>query len=300
MKPTACAVAGVVLVGGCTSLLPYRPRDAAEPGEDGSIVVVLDAAIEAPPARDAAAAEADVAPPTGIGDHSGPALHWRFDEEQGATMAVDSSGHGFDGVYVGDIGLPSPVADVPRQVAFADPWSRQFTLESHQAVRLAPVPPALRPVNDLTVCAWYRATTVDVNPTTAMASGSEVVSGGNHYVLRVRPRQVEFSKRVSGVPAFAQCLPTVTGHLDGNWHHLAGVSSAAGVKLYLDGTERCTNVTPSAQQPILYDQGPDLWVGRHGNNQTYWNFGGNIDDVRIYTRALAPEEIAALAAGGER
>src|SRR4051812_31680710 len=133
MKPTAGAVAGVVLVGGCTSLLPYRPRDAAGPGEDGSIVVVLDAAIGAPPARDAAAAEADVAPPTGIGDHSGPALHWRFDEEEGATMAVDSSGHGFDGVYVGDIGLPSPLAGGPPHGAFAHPRSPPVTPGSPHA-----------------------------------------------------------------------------------------------------------------------------------------------------------------------
>ena len=48
---------------------------------------------------------------------------------------------------------------------------------------------------------------------------------------------------------------------------------------------------------MIYDQGPDLYVGRHGTDDPDWDFGGNIDDVRIYTRALPPAEVAALAGG---
>ena len=39
-------------------------------------------------------------------------------------------------------------------------------------------------------------------------------------------------------------------------------------------------------------------VARHGDGKTSYNFQGNIDDVRVYDRALAPLEIVGLAAGG--
>ena len=47
---------------------------------------------------------------------------------------------------------------------------------------------------------------------------------------------------------------------------------------------------------MLYDRGADLSVGRHGDGQDDFDFDGNIDDVRIYTRALPPARIAQLAA----
>jgi hypothetical protein len=123
-------------------------------------------------------------------------------------------------------------------------------------------------------------------------NGSEIVSGGNQYVLRLRATEIEFSKRIAGT--FAQCIVNASTHLDGNWHHLAGVTSAGGLKLYFDGVEACSN---GLGQDIVYDLGDDLFVGRHGFNQTQWDFDGNIDDVRLYGRALSPSEISFLAKG---
>jgi hypothetical protein len=279
-------LASLLFAAGCSSLLPYRPRDGAADAPES---------VDAP--VDAAAPDASLIASTG------PALYWRFDEESGA-QALDSSGNGRTGVFTGETGVPSPAADVSPRISFADPRSRAFDSSQRQAVLLSPMPPALRPEVEMTVTAWYRATTVD---TATLAdggvsySGAELVSGGNQYVLRLRTNQVEFSKRVMGPAAatFAQCLGMVDNHLDGSWHHLAGVSSAQGLKVYLDGTERCANTTANATKPILYDLGTDLWVGRHGNNQTNWDFAGNLDEVRIYTRALTEQEIAGLAAGGQ-
>jgi hypothetical protein len=291
---TVC-VASVLVVAGCSSLLPYRPRDGAvdAPGEDAAVDVADAGAADAP---------VDVQEAVVIGGGAGLALRWRFDEEEGAE-AVDSSGNGWTGTYTGDMGIPSPAAEVPPRLMFANPHSRAFDSSQRQAVHLGPMPPALRADNELTVSAWYRATGIDAPAVDAAGapSGAEVVSGGNQYILRLRVAQVEFTKRVMGpaAPAFAQCLGPAENHLDGSWHHLVGVSSPQGLKVYLDGTERCSSTSANATRPIFYDQGPDLWVGRHGNNQTNWDFGGNLDDVRIYTRALSAEEIAALARGAD-
>jgi hypothetical protein len=81
---------------------------------------------------------------------------------------------------------------------------------------------------------------------------------------------------------------------DGQWHHVAVVleeGSPANLhdhaKLYLDG-----------KPAVIHDIGLlDLWPIDTGDSIDVtigrgWN--GLIDDLRIYARALSPEEIAAL------
>jgi hypothetical protein len=73
------------------------------------------------------------------------------------------------------------------------------------------------------------------------------------------------------------------------------VQSPQGMKVYLDGVERCTN---TRGEDIRYDGTPDLWVGRHPDNVAY-DFDGTLDEVRIYTRALTADEVARLFQGFE-
>jgi hypothetical protein len=224
------------------------------------------------------------------GPSPGPALQWKFDDSAGTT-ALDASGNNFNGTYLGASGTPTPSTLVPAGGSAGNPFSRAFQRVNQQAVRLANTPALLKPTNGLTVSAWYRATSVDT-------SGAEIVSAGDNYILRLRAGQIEFAKRITGA-TYATCPFVITGapvHLDGAWHHLAAVSSPTGMKLYFDGVERCTN---ARGENLLYDRGPDFWVGRHGNGSTAWDFEGNLDDVRVYPRALAASEITTLAAAAQ-
>ena len=133
--------------------------------------------------------------------------------------------------------------------------------------------------------------------------GSELVSVGNAYLLRVRDLDdedptIELSKRNASGPSF-QCRVPFPAALDGNWHHLAGVAAPGVFRLYFDGV--ATGCAIGDNETIVYDLGSDLWVGRHGDpaglNHDRFDFEGNIDEVRIYTRALNDLEIAALARG---
>ena len=218
----------------------------------------------------------------------GLVLFWRF-EEGGGASAADSSLSDLPGIYVGSFGVPSPSTVVPPAVTYSNTRSRFFTAANSQAVRLANFPAALKPAQTLTVSGWYRATSTD-------SGGGEIVSGGNAYILRIRSAsdgRMEFSRR--GTNTFVQCFGTVASYLDGNWHHIAGVNDATGLRLYFDGVQRC--FLPDTT-PINYaDGGPDFWVGRHGNQQTIYDFQGNIDEVRVYNRALSAAEIAQLAQG---
>jgi hypothetical protein len=212
-------------------------------------------------------------------------IRWTFDESSTTTQtALDSSGSNLNGTYTGNVGMPTRDTQVPN-VQFNNPYSRLFNRANRHAVRYANMPQSLRLPGDLTVSAWYRANTIE-------GQGSEIVSAGNSYLLRVRTGGVDFAKRIAG--GYAPCAGDFPQALDGQWHHVAAVTDNAGIRVYVDGNEVCNN---NRIEPIVYDQGQDFWVGRHGNTQTTWDFEGNIDDVRVYSRGLDAAEINNLFTG---
>jgi len=220
---------------------------------------------------------------------SGPALWWRLDEA-GGTMAADASGNGRNGTYAGAPSPPAPSSQA-APVTFANAASRTFVAGARSVIRLAPVPVALKPAGNLTVSVWFRATT-------ALVTGADIVNLGGDYLLRLKPDGVEWAKRAGTTAGaiYAICkLGATTTHLDGRWHHLAGVTDGAGMRLYVDGTLRASN---GRADPILYTY-DQLLVGREGNGGANHDFEGGVDEVRLYTRALTPSEIAALAGGAE-
>jgi hypothetical protein len=216
-----------------------------------------------------------------------PVLHWKFDEA-GGTTALDASGRGNHGSYFGQAAAPTSSPAVPPG-SFSNPASRAFVASDRQAVRLAPAPAIIKPTTNLSVSLWFRTTKLDLghNPPAA----SEALTLNDNYFIRVRAADIAFTRR--GADLYLSCFAPVTTHLDGGWHHVVGVLSPAGMKVYVDGVERCSN---TRGEPLQYDKGPDLFVGRHASSPD-WDFDGNLDDVRIYDRALPPGEVAALAAG---
>jgi len=80
---------------------------------------------------------------------------------------------------------------------------------------------------------------------------------------------------------------------DTNWHHVAVTKSGSTVTFYVDGI---------AEDPIQYDPGftfsTNAAIGVRGDDlkQSFW---GLIDEVEIYNRALAADEIIALLNAGQ-
>jgi hypothetical protein len=221
--------------------------------------------------------------------NGGEILHWQFDETSNTTtIATDSSGNNHDGSYVGNGGnRPGASNNVPT-IGVPNPRSRDFTRANREAVQLAAFPNDMRPLNDFSIATWYRATGVDTN-------GADLISGGDSYYLRLRTGSIEFGKRITNngnTSTPVQCRVTVNGHLNGQWHHIAGVTTSAGMVLYFDGNEVCSNTQGG---DVFYDRGQDFFVGRHGFNENTWDFEGNIDDVRVFGRELTADDVRALA-----
>jgi hypothetical protein len=279
--------------------LDAAPGDGAPgAGASGDVPPAVDAAPRgdgAPAAGvDAEAPAADAAAPPGALD-AGPRppgreallLHWRFDEATG-TRAADSSGNGFHGTHVGGTGVPQASAEA-APVGFPNARSLAFVMADRHAVQLAPIPAVMKQPNDITMCAWFRAVAVDLD-----GPYSDIVSAGDVLVLRLRRAHIE---PVKSVPTgWVGCPTPAPTALDGRWHHFCGSFGArTGITLFLDGAQlgSCPTTTP-----INWSRGSDLYAGRHANG-SWADFGGNIDDIRIYRRVLVPDEIRALAAGAD-
>jgi hypothetical protein len=76
--------------------------------------------------------------------------------------------------------------------------------------------------------------------------------------------------------------------INGQWHlYTMTVSTAAGVKVYLDGQFR-TSATGIGNGPI--DPNSAVFIGGRSDSAANRFFGGAIDDVRIYGQTLSPAE----------
>lgn len=91
---------------------------------------------------------------------------------------------------------------------------------------------------------------------------------------------------------------TVAGNADlkdERWHHVAGTYDGRRVCLYIDGalsnSRRVSGNIATNDSIVVIGDNPE-W----GYN---WNWNGLIDDVRIYSYALSPEEVEMLYRGEE-
>jgi hypothetical protein len=100
--------------------------------------------------------------------------------------------------------------------------------------------------------------------------------------LRTNPNDSMFVEGPSALPT-------------GTWTHVAVVLGTAGLALYIDGVQ-AGSTAPSAIRPA--DLGKTLYdyIGRSNFS---WDpyLDGNIDELRIYNRALSASEIRTLASG---
>ncbi len=137
---------------------------------------------------------------------------------------------------------------------------------------------------NFTVAAWFNWTT---NPS---PSYSGIQGGGYSWELRVRADgrfSIIFYQAIA--PDVYTIAVSSLAYNDGTWHHAAGVLRSGLAELFVDGvlvaqdtTNPVTTVRPSTSTVIGYIAS---------------GFVGSIDEIRIFTRALTAEDIAALAPG---
>ncbi|MCF7846946.1 MAG: FG-GAP-like repeat-containing protein [Candidatus Gracilibacteria bacterium] len=90
-----------------------------------------------------------------------------------------------------------------------------------------------------------------------------------------------------------------TTYNDGQWHHMVYVYSSPNATLYVDGVATATASGSCAD----LDDGPYLTVGAVSDVSGYYNHGdhafqGDVDEIRVYDRALTETEVTDLMQSG--
>ena len=88
-----------------------------------------------------------------------------------------------------------------------------------------------------------------------------------------------------------------TGITDGKWHHLvfSATPSANTMNIYVDGVAKTVDYSHQETTSVMANFEFPLTIGARNNRGTIENFTtGNLDDVRVYDRALSAADIAEL------
>ncbi len=145
-----------------------------------------------------------------------------------------------------------------------------------------PPDPALAFSGDFTLAAWVRST---------RGSGWQGIAsyenaGKYGYGLCLRSDGIPGAWIGNGSSwEYAYGSTAIRGN--GKWHHLAAVRRSGILRFYLDGVAQ--GVTTA--HPVAYSCSYAL-IGKHVYQDQY--FGGSIDDVRFYKRALSDAEVNKL------
>ncbi len=200
--------------------------------------------------------------------------HWPLDD--GTNMAMDLSGNGLHlalhgaGWEPGVIGKAlnlagnndwGDVADTNKSFAFAGDFSVSFWIKTTQRAVVPDIPTVFRYATDAPQ--GYR--------------GWEVAFGVNGLL---EFKTIE-KGNIIGVGR--------AGLNDGKWHHFVGQRKGTDLQAWIDGEYLKRDTSAIVFMPVA-----DFFIGgANGGNSV--DFDGSLDDIRIFSRSLSPNEIAALA-----
>ncbi len=233
-------------------------RDAA--ADSGDADVDIDAAIVTIDA--ALPIDAPPADPTLI-------AHWKFDDDP-TDGVLDSTGNGHSGTCVA---CPSLVTGkVGNGYRFNPADGEHVRVDDSVAFR-----------GNFTIAAWMYTD----NTTQQIAVMSKPVGTGTGNSWQLENLDDD---RVSLSGGSVHSLVSTNSVPQMTWVHVAGTWDGTTKRLYIDGV-----LARSGTSQISYDT-HDVYLGADENNGSLaLPFDGALDDLRVYSRALTAQEIAALA-----
>jgi len=226
---------------------------------------------------------------------SKPAAYWRLGEIVG-PKAADSSGHENDGVYEDGVAL---YLEGPESPAFCG--EGHIHRAAHFAGgRMKSNVPSLPGAYSVEMW-FYNGFPNDARPVTGymFSRGADGAEGGpgDHLGIGGTHTPAATGKLIFFNGDELKELAVGTTEIrPKTWHHVVLVRDGKKVTVYLDGN---TKPEIAAEAGVSLPAGVDqLFIG--GRSDNIANFEGKIDEVAVYSRALAPEEIARHYATADR
>lgn len=143
--------------------------------------------------------------------------------------------------------------------------------------------PELESMTQLTVAAWIKGTNMTSDNVVVAKWYTATVS----WILRIgscNSGKAEFDTNTGS--SVGSCGTTSVD--DGNWHFIVGTYDGTNQRLYVDGVLEDTD----AQTGTISNSEEEVCIGAACNGATQGSlFNGEIDDVRIWNRALSQAEI---------
>jgi fibronectin type 3 domain-containing protein len=205
---------------------------------------------------------------------NGLAANWRFDDGAGTT-AVDSSGNNNTGTL-----LNSPTWVLPGRIGAAELSFNATNLQSVTANNSA----SLNMSSAITIAAW-------INPIDWNGNRRIVQKGNSDNQYRFLAEGGVLKFHLNGVGTLSTPLPT-----SNLWTHVAATWNGSTMLIYTNGQMQGSLATGGS---ITATTDP-LAIGKKntsGSAGDYWN--GQLDEVRIYNRALSLGEINIIAHNGD-
>jgi hypothetical protein len=222
-------------------------------------------------------------PPPRSGAPIGPLGHWKGDDGPPPAAAVDSTGNGYKGSYSAGATVST---EVPK-TKFANTGS--FNLDGATGMITIPDAPELRITGDFTVAFWKRKTAVVKDWVRIVGKGNGAQRNFGIWEYPENSGQIKCQMYGPGGQSVLE-LDSPAGTPMNTWTHIVFTVSVNSAALYLDGklvgNAMRTGEPGTAADPLTFGH-----AGYHGF------FPGQIDDVRIYNRALSMGEVVYLAQG---
>jgi len=208
---------------------------------------------------------------------SGLEAHWGFEEASGATQAADLSGNGNTAFFTSSDADNDFVKGVFGQAVSIDGTTDCLRTNTNND--------AIDNLDVFTLALWVRPNNLPGVQSRLLSPGASTfdlqITSGNNFAFIVNTSASGGSNRNITSPALS------TQDLR-KWHHVAGTYDGTTMILYVNGKP----VNSNAQTGAVNNGGNGFGIG---NNATCGQpIGGLYDDVRVYDRALTPEDVEAL------
>jgi hypothetical protein len=203
--------------------------------------------------------------------------------------ASDSSGNGLDGAVVagqyassGSLNTGSALQlNLAGNVDLGNPASLNFG------------------TGDWSVAAWFKTDqsgTGDANKGTIYAKGGD--SGGGHrYALIMSETTEGVLTLVTDDDATKYVVNSSSVSNDNEWHSVVGQREGTAIRIFIDGHLEGT-ATAAEDYDLSGTAQHNAYVGavtNNGDSSLYKYYGGLIDELKVFERALSAEEILWLA-----
>ncbi|MCU7869878.1 MAG: tandem-95 repeat protein [Candidatus Thiodiazotropha sp. (ex Lucinoma borealis)] len=215
--------------------------------------------------------------------------HWTFDAD-----ATDASGNNYDGTLTN--GAAIDTTDATDRVG-----EGKLSLDgNNDYVDLSSYTGNFSNYTQGTIATWVNTSS---NFTDALFSINDTSTDFSRVALGIDNGELFFLVEDG---AYLLDVQTSISINDGTWHHVAVTVDGSGNRLYIDGEEVAgadlTYFAGSSSSTAFMDDvhdGTDLnamYVGiTERSSGFYGQFGGLLDDMRVYDRALSASDIAELA-----